>query len=62
MPSLRRGERGDQRVVVDVVVPRQLSREQQEMLSRFRDTLTAENLRTAEEDESFFTRVRRAFR
>jgi molecular chaperone DnaJ len=62
MPSLRHGERGDQRVILDVVVPRRLSREQEEMLRRFRDTLTEDNLRGAAEDESFFSRVRRAFR
>ena len=62
MPSLRRGERGDQRVILDVVVPRRLSREQQDMLRGFRETLTDDNLRGAEEDDSFFARVRRAFR
>jgi molecular chaperone DnaJ len=62
MPSLRRGERGDQRVIVNVVIPRKLSGEQREMLERFRGTLTEENLRGAEEDGSIFARMRRAFR
>ena len=62
MPSLRYGERGDQRVVLDVVVPSRLSHEQQELLRRFRDTLTEDNLRRTEREESFFSRVRRAFR
>jgi molecular chaperone DnaJ len=62
MPSLRHGERGDQRVILNVVVPSRLSAEQREMLERFRSTLTEENLRGSDEDGSFFARVRRAFR
>jgi molecular chaperone DnaJ len=62
MPSLRHGERGDQHVMVDVVIPSRLSREQQDMLRRFRATLTEDNLRSAAEDGSFFARMRRAFR
>jgi molecular chaperone DnaJ len=62
MPSLRRGERGDQRVVVNVVIPRRLSAEQREMLKGFRGTLTEDNLRPEEEDSSIFARMRRAFR
>ena len=61
MPSLRRGERGDQRVILNVVIPQRLSREQQDMLRRFSETLTEDNLRGAE-DDGFFARVRRAFR
>ena len=60
MPSLRTGRRGEQRVVVNVVIPRKLSAEQRRMLERFTETLTDENL----EDhggESIFQRVRRAF-
>jgi molecular chaperone DnaJ len=62
MPSLRRGERGDQRVVVNVVVPRRLSAEQRATLERFSETLTEENLRDPDADGSIFARVRRAFR
>ena len=63
MPSIRRGDRGDQRVLVNVVIPQRLSREQREMLERFRATLTEENLaRADEEDGSIFARMRRAFR
>src|SRR2546421_402149 len=40
MPSLRRGRRGNMRVVVNVVVPRRLSSEQRELLHRLNDTLT----------------------
>jgi molecular chaperone DnaJ len=59
MPSLRRGRRGDLRVVINVVVPRRLSSEQRELFERLHDTLTAENLRT---DESMFAKLRRALR
>ncbi|TML35952.1 MAG: molecular chaperone DnaJ [Actinobacteria bacterium] len=62
MPSLRRGARGDQRVVVNVVVPRKLSAEQRELLERLDSTLTDENLRDPAADGSIFARVRRAFR
>jgi molecular chaperone DnaJ len=61
MPSLRRGERGDQRVIVNVVVPRRLSREQEDMLRRFGETLTPDNLE-GDDEGSLFARMRRAFR
>jgi molecular chaperone DnaJ len=57
MPALRRGRHGDLRVVVNVVVPRRLSTEQREMLERFNETLTEENLRS---EESMFAKLRRA--
>jgi molecular chaperone DnaJ len=59
MPSLRRRGRGDQRVIVRVVTPRKLSAEQRSLLRRFADSLSAENLRPPEEDESLFARLRR---
>ncbi len=59
MPSLRRGRRGDQRVVVNVVIPRKLSAEQRQMLKAFAATLDDENLRE-DGDESLFSRVKRA--
>jgi molecular chaperone DnaJ len=62
MPSLRRGARGDQRVVVNVVIPRKLSDDQRELLEQFAATLGEENLRAHDEDGSLFARVRRAFR
>jgi molecular chaperone DnaJ len=62
MPSLRRGRPGDQRVVVNVLVPRNLSDEQREMLERFQATLGPQNLSPdGDERESLFSRVRRAF-
>jgi molecular chaperone DnaJ len=59
MPSLRRGRRGDQRVVVNVMIPRKLSSEQRELLERFAATIGDENLHEGG-DESLFARVRRA--
>jgi molecular chaperone DnaJ len=60
MPSLRRGRRGDQKVVVNVLIPRHLSHEQREMLERFADTLDEHNLAKPEQHESLFSRVKRA--
>jgi molecular chaperone DnaJ len=57
MPSLRRGRRGDLRVVVNVVVPRRLSAEQRELMEQLNDSLTEENLRS---QESMFAKLRRA--
>jgi molecular chaperone DnaJ len=61
MPSLRRGRRGDQRVLVNVVVPRNLTAEQRQQLERFAETLGPHNLEDEGERESLFSRVRRAF-
>jgi molecular chaperone DnaJ len=57
MPALRRGRRGDLRVVVNVVVPRRLSPEQRELMERLNDSLSDENLRS---QESVFAKLRRA--
>ncbi len=61
MPSLRRGSRGDQRVVVNVVVPRNLTDQQRDLLERLAGSMTDDNLRDPRE-ESLFQRVRRALR
>jgi molecular chaperone DnaJ len=58
MPALRGRRHGDLRVVVNVIVPRHLSREQREVLERLEDSLTEHNLRS---DEGVFTKLRRAF-
>jgi molecular chaperone DnaJ len=58
MPTLRGRHRGDLRVVINVVVPRRLRREQRELLQRLADTMTDENLRT---DEGVFGKLKRAF-
>jgi len=49
MPRLRRpGRRGDLRVVVNVVVPRKLSREQRKLAEKLADSMTAANVATEE--------------
>ncbi|HEV2923527.1 MAG TPA: molecular chaperone DnaJ [Solirubrobacteraceae bacterium] len=57
MPSLSRGRRGNLRVVVNVVIPRRLSRDQRELLERLNESLTSENLKS---EESVFAKLRRA--
>ncbi|MFZ2051052.1 MAG: molecular chaperone DnaJ [Solirubrobacteraceae bacterium] len=59
MPELRRGRKGDLRVLLDVVVPRRLSEEQRDLMRRLNATLTEENLRS---EESVLSKVRRALR
>ena len=58
MPSVRGGRRGDIRVVVNVVVPRHLNRDQRERFEQLAESLTAHNLDT---DEGMFGKLRRAF-
>lgn len=57
MPGLRRGRRGDLRVVVNVIVPRRLTPEQRELMQQLNDTLGEDNLRS---QESMFAKLRRA--
>jgi molecular chaperone DnaJ len=59
MPVLQGFGRGDQRVLVNVVVPRHLSDEQRRLLEEFERSAHAGNYRA---DESFFEKVRAAFR
>jgi len=58
MPGLRSRRRGDLQVVVNVVIPRHLKREQRELLEQLSDSLTEHNLRT---DEGVLGKLRRAF-
>src|SRR3954453_13823400 len=60
MPALRGRGHGDLRVVVNVVVPRRLSKEQRRLVQQLADSLTDENLRAA--DESVFAKLRRSLR
>lgn len=53
----RAGRRGDLRVIVNVVVPRRLSREQRELTRRLADSMTEDNLRS---DESLLGKLKRA--
>jgi molecular chaperone DnaJ len=61
MPQIGRGRRGDQRVVLNVVIPRNLTARQEELLSELRDSVTEENLREPA-GESILSKVRRALR
>jgi molecular chaperone DnaJ len=58
MPALRGRRTGDLRVVVNVVIPRHLSRDQRELLARLSESMTEHNLRT---DEGVFGKLKRAF-
>jgi molecular chaperone DnaJ len=60
IPPLRgRGRRrGDLRVVINVVIPRHLKREQRELLQQLSDSLTDHNLST---DEGVLGKLKRAF-
>ena len=74
MPQIGRGRRGDQRVVLTVVIPRNLTARQRELLEELRDSVTEDNLREGGKDsarmrnasqdypESILSKVRRAFR
>ena len=58
MPSLRGRRTGDLRVVVNVVIPRRLNKDQRALLEQLADSMTEENLRN---DEGVFSKLRRAF-
>lgn len=58
MPALRGRRRGDLRVVVNVVIPRHLKREQKELLEQLAESLTEHNLST---DEGVLGKLKRAF-
>jgi molecular chaperone DnaJ len=57
MPLLRRpGRRGDLRVVVNVIIPRQLNDEQRKLMQRLADTMTDANTKS---EESMFAKLKR---
>ena len=57
MPRLRReSRRGDLRVVVNVVVPKRLTKRQRRLLEELAETMTAENVRS---DESLVGKLKR---
>jgi molecular chaperone DnaJ len=58
LPALRGHRRGDLRVIINVVIPRHLSRDQRELYGELVDSLTDHNLRT---DEGVFGKIKRAF-
>jgi molecular chaperone DnaJ len=57
LPPLQRGRTGDLRVVVNVAIPRRLSREQRDLLERLAGTMTDDNLRS---DEGMLAKLKRA--
>jgi DnaJ-class molecular chaperone len=59
LPSLRSNDRGHHRIVLNVLVPVNLSDEQRELARRLDETVEPENLRPTQ--EGFLSRVRRAF-
>jgi molecular chaperone DnaJ len=57
MPVLRRpGRNGDLKVIVNVVIPRRLSKEQREIVQQLADSITEKNL---EQDEGLAAKLRR---
>jgi molecular chaperone DnaJ len=57
MPALRRGRKGNLRVLVNVVIPRRLDDEQRELLQRLNESLGDDNLRS---QDSLMDKLRRA--
>ena len=57
MPPVGRGRTGDLKVVVNVVIPRRLSRKQKDLLEQFSETLSEDNLR---ENEGMIAKLKRA--
>jgi molecular chaperone DnaJ len=59
MPVLQGFGCGDQRVLVNVAVPRQLTDEQRDLLRRFEESADDQTYRP---DEGFFEKLKSAFR
>jgi len=57
MPPVGRGRTGDLKVVINVVIPRRLSRKQKDLLEQFSETLSEDNLR---ENEGMIAKLKRA--
>jgi molecular chaperone DnaJ len=56
LPPLSRGRTGDLRVVVNVAIPRRLSREQRALLEELSASITEDNLRS---DEGMLAKLKR---
>jgi len=61
LPGSNGGPPGDLRLVVHVIVPSDLSEEQRELAEKLEESLEPRNLRSQRDEESFFSRMRRAF-
>ncbi len=61
MPAVGRRGRGDQQVVLNVLIPRNLTARQRELLAELHDSLGDDNLREPG-DDSIVGKLRRAFR
>src|SRR6185436_4905803 len=61
LPGSGGGPPGDLRIVIHVIVPTDLSEEQRELAEKLEQSLEPRNLRSEQEDESFISRMRRAF-
>jgi molecular chaperone DnaJ len=62
LPSLRGSRRGDLHVVVNVMVPKNLSAEQRDLLRQFEESANGENYPAEAEGSGLFDRIRAAFR
>ena len=60
MPPLHRGRRGDLRVVVNVAIPRKLSKEQRRLLEQLADTFDSAGADAGRHDESMLSKLKRA--
>ncbi len=61
LPGSRGGPPGDLVIAVHVIVPTDLSEEQRELVERLEEALEPRNVRRQGDEESFFSRFRRAF-
>jgi len=59
MPRLQRSGRGDLRVIINVQIPRRLTREQRAIVEQLAASMTEDNLRS---DDSMFSKLKRALR
>jgi DnaJ-class molecular chaperone len=60
LPGRNGGPPGDMRIVIHVIVPTNLSEEQRELAEQLGETIESHNFKS-QRDESFFSRVRKAF-
>jgi DnaJ-class molecular chaperone len=61
LPGANGGPPGDMVIVVQVIVPANLSEEQREIAEKLGETIGPENLGSRREGEGFFSRVRHSF-